>query len=93
MCSGTRNCIGPTTRDACASPAAALAEFYEAKEKIDLFIVVSDEGENTACRLRNSSEPTVPVQPGPYSHWGGSSTGSSSSLPVTDTSRSPIAIA
>ena len=32
----------------CTSPAAALAEFYESKQPVDLFILVSDEGENTA---------------------------------------------
>lgn len=33
--------------NSCTSPAAALAEFYEKKQAIDLFLVVSDEGENT----------------------------------------------
>lgn len=55
------------------SPAAALGEFYEAQKKIDLFIVVSDEGENTAYRLRKVEQ--SPQQPGPYANWAPSSGG------------------
>uniref|UniRef100_A0A7S4N4Z4 Uncharacterized protein n=1 Tax=Prymnesium polylepis TaxID=72548 RepID=A0A7S4N4Z4_9EUKA len=32
----------------CTCPAAALAEFYDKRAPIDLFLVVSDEGENTS---------------------------------------------
>ena len=35
--------------NAATSPAAALNTFYEAKTPVDLFIVVTDEEENTGC--------------------------------------------
>lgn len=40
----------------CTSPAAALAEFSESGAPIDLFILVSDEGENTAHKQARFAE-------------------------------------
>jgi len=40
----------------CTSPAAALAEFYESAQAVDLFILISDEGENTAHKQLRFAE-------------------------------------
>ncbi|GBG23941.1 Hypothetical Protein FCC1311_001602 [Hondaea fermentalgiana] len=41
----------------CTSPAAALEPYYLRKDMVDLFIVVTDEGENTPCRGGESFAP------------------------------------